>query len=109
MSELNEHQKNSIRLVGGGKYWGTLRIESGRLLLDCQRHGRQVQFDLLASLERGQPVIRNANSVESLHRPDAVWSADLLGEFDFAHDEYEAAQRKMIDLFATNSKTFNQS
>jgi len=54
-------------------------------------------------------VIRNANSVESLHRPDAVWSADLLGEFDFAHDEYEAAQRKMIDLFATNSKTFNQS
>jgi len=49
-------QQTEIRLVGEGKYWGTLRIEQGRLLLDCQRHGRQVQFDLLATVQRGQPV-----------------------------------------------------
>lgn len=71
MSELNEHQKNSIRLVGGGKYWGTLRIESGRLLLDCQRHGRQVQFDLLASVDRGQPV-----SGKSVQLPEPIREAD---------------------------------
>lgn len=49
-------QSNTIRLNAEGKYWGTLRIESGRLLLDCQRHGRHVQFDLLASIERGVAV-----------------------------------------------------
>lgn len=47
----------TIRLTAEGKYWGTLRIERGRLLLDCQRHGRQVQFDLLACVESGRPVV----------------------------------------------------
>ena len=49
-------QQTEIRLTAEGKYWGTLRIERGRLLLDCQRHGRQVQFDLLATVQHGQPV-----------------------------------------------------
>ena len=49
-------QFTTIRLTAQGKYWGTLRIEAGRLLLDCQRHGQQVQFDLLASVERGEAV-----------------------------------------------------
>lgn len=45
-----------IRLVAQGKYWGTLRLSEGRLLLDCQRHGQQVQFDLLASVEQRRAV-----------------------------------------------------
>lgn len=47
----------TIRLTAEGKYWGTLRIDAGRLLLDCQRHGRQVQFDLLASVESGVAAV----------------------------------------------------
>ena len=50
-------QPVSVRLTAEGKYWGTLRIVAGRLLLDCQRHGRQVQFDLLASVESGRPAV----------------------------------------------------
>jgi len=50
-------QNTLIRLTAQGKYWGTLRIEAGRLLLDCQRHGQQVQFDLLASVESGRAVV----------------------------------------------------
>ena len=50
-------QNTIIRLTAQGKYWGTLRLEQGRLLLDCQRHGQQVQFDLLASVESGRAVV----------------------------------------------------
>jgi len=64
-------QQTEIRLTAEGKYWGTLRIERGRLLLDCQRHGRQVQFDLLASVERGQPV-----SGKSVQLPEPTREAD---------------------------------
>lgn len=64
-------QQTEIRLTAEGKYWGTLRIERGRLLLDCQRHGRQVQFDLLASVERGQPV-----SGKSVQLPEPIREAD---------------------------------
>lgn len=53
---MSKQTTTTIRLTAEGKYWGTLRIESGRLLLDCQRHGRQVQFDLLACVERGEAV-----------------------------------------------------
>jgi len=66
-----QQYRSEIRLTAEGKYWGTLRIERGRLLLDCQRHGRQVQFDLLASVERGQPV-----SGESVQLPEPTKEAD---------------------------------
>lgn len=49
-------QQTEIRLVASGKYWGTLRIDAGRLLLDCQRHGKLVQFDMLASVEQQRAV-----------------------------------------------------
>lgn len=52
----NQQTLNSIRLVAHGKYWGTLRLNEGRLMLDCQRHGHRVEFDLLASVEQGQAV-----------------------------------------------------
>lgn len=57
---MTKQAATTIRLTAQGKYWGTLRIEAGRLLLDCQRHGQQVQFDLLASVERGMPVVGDA-------------------------------------------------
>ena len=60
MRDAITNESAGIRLVADGKYWGTLRILQGRLLLDCQRHGRQIQFDLLASVERGQPVCGDA-------------------------------------------------
>lgn len=66
-----QQSQSEIRLTAEGKYWGTLRIEGGRLLLDCQRHGRQVQFDLLASVERGQPV-----SGKSVQLPEPIREAD---------------------------------
>jgi len=53
---MTQKQQTEIRLTAEGKYWGTLRIERGRLLLDCQRHGRKVQFDLLASVQHGRSV-----------------------------------------------------
>lgn len=58
-------KSTTIRLTAQGKYWGTLRIEAGRLLLDCQRHGQQVQFDLLASVESGAPAVVVYNVVAS--------------------------------------------
>lgn len=63
-------QNTTIRLTAQGKYWGTLRIEAGRLLLDCQRHGQQVQFDLLASVESGRPVVGEAVAILGVRTVD---------------------------------------
>lgn len=53
---MTNQPTHNIRLVAEGKYWGTLRMDDGRLVLDCQQRGRRVQFDLLGSIEHGRPV-----------------------------------------------------
>ena len=47
---------NEIELNADGKYWGTLCIRDGRLLLNCRRRGYRVEFDLLASVEQRRAV-----------------------------------------------------
>lgn len=58
-----KRQRTVVPLRNQGKFYGRLFTDGGLLHLEIRRRGRIVVFDLLASVEAGQPIILRDDDV----------------------------------------------